>query len=172
MINNLIERFEPHALPLVFLGSVLTLGSAYVFQMLGYAPCDLCYYQRYPYMAVIAIAALSLAAERMGRTSAETLNGILLLCVLLLFADSAIAGFHAGVEYKWWEGPSACSTTITLSGTIEERLAQLAAAPIIRCDVPAWTLGGISMAGYNFFVAGGMAIFGLLAWRRRTNTSV
>ena len=117
MIAKLIDRFEPHALPLVFAGSVLTLGAAYVFQVLGYAPCDLCWYQRYPYMAIIAIAGLFLVAAKMGRTSAATLNNILVLCVLLLFADSAIAGFHVGVEYGWWQGPTACSSVVTLSGT-------------------------------------------------------
>jgi disulfide bond formation protein DsbB len=171
LINELIDRLEPHALPLIFLGSVATLGSAYIFQALGYAPCDLCWYQRYPYMGIIAIGALALVAARMGRVSTGTLNNVLLICILLLLLDGAIAGFHAGVEYGWWQGPTACSTTITLSGTIEERLAQLQAAPIIRCDVAAWTMGGISMAGYNFFVAGAMALFGLLAWRKRTNVS-
>ena len=31
------------------------------------------------------------------------------------------------------------------------------AAPVVRCDEPAWTLFGVSMAGYNFLVATALA---------------
>jgi disulfide bond formation protein DsbB len=41
--------------------------------------------------------------------------------------------------------------------------------PLVRCDAPAWTLFGISLAGYNFLIstAGGLAVLGLLAKDRR-----
>ena len=36
--------------------------------------------------------------------------------------------------------------------------------PLVRCDEPAWTLAGISLAGYNFLVssAAALAIFVLM----------
>jgi disulfide bond formation protein DsbB len=37
-------------------------------------------------------------------------------------------------------------------------------APVVRCDVPQWTLLGISLAGYNAIISlgAGVAILGLL----------
>jgi disulfide bond formation protein DsbB len=50
--------------------SFLALASAYALQYLGgFLPCQLCYWQRYPYMAVILVAALGLAAGYTGRPS-------------------------------------------------------------------------------------------------------
>ena len=41
------------------LGSALLLGGAFVFQALGYAPCKMCIWQRYPHAIAIAIGALA-----------------------------------------------------------------------------------------------------------------
>jgi disulfide bond formation protein DsbB len=41
--------------------------------------------------------------------------------------------------------------------------------PLVRCDEPAWTLLGISLAGFNFLIstAAGLAILTLLVKDRR-----
>jgi disulfide bond formation protein DsbB len=36
----------------------------------------------------------------------------------------------------------------------------------VRCDEPAWTLFGLSMAGYNFFAALGLAALAALGAAR------
>ena len=43
------------------------------------------------------------------------------------------------------------------------------AAPIVRCDVAPWTLGGVSLAGFNFLIstAAGLAILFLIRRRAR-----
>ena len=45
------------------------------------------------------------------------------------------------------------------------------AAPLVRCDTPAWTLMGVSMAGFNFLFStpAALAILGLLAKRMEPN---
>ena len=45
-------------------------------------------------------------------------------------------------------------------------MAQIMATPIIQCDVPQWTLFGISLAGFNALISilGGLGIIAL--WRR------
>src|SRR3546814_18837392 len=53
--------------------------------------------------------------------------------------------FHAGVEYGWWEGLTACSTS-PAGGNPADILNQIMATPITRCDVAPWSLLGISMA--------------------------
>jgi disulfide bond formation protein DsbB len=51
--------------------------------------------------------------------------------------------------------------------TIEELRRQLEATPVVRCDEPAWTLFGISMAGYNVLISLALAAFSLTAGVRR-----
>jgi disulfide bond formation protein DsbB len=74
------------------------------------------------------------------------------LTAVALFTDAAIAGFHVGVEQKWWQGTAAC-VGATGADSIEALRAQLLAQKVVRCDEIAWELGGISMAGYNMLSA-------------------
>lgn len=163
---KMFERYTPHVFLILFLSTIAVLGAAYIFQYgFGYAPCELCYYQRYPYMAVIALSGLGLIDHKnIIKLNKSVLVFILFICALLLVTDASIAAYHAGVEYKWWLGPSACTSTVTLGGSIEEQLAQLMSAPIIRCDQAPWSLFGISMAGYNFFIASFLSLFAIVSW--------
>lgn len=141
------------------------LGGAIAFQYLGgLAPCQMCYWQRWPHLAAIFLALGAIALrERSGASALLTL-----LAGIGILASGAIGVFHAGVEQKWWEGLTTCSTAIGGQGG-QSALDAIMHAPLVRCDVPAWTLLGISMAGYNAIIsiAAALAIFGLLwRWRR------
>jgi disulfide bond formation protein DsbB len=168
---SLINKFSQTPLTYLTLGSVLTLGTAYVFQYgFKYFPCEMCYWQRYPYMAVIILGALGFMHEKTIISLPANLPRLLLaLSTLLLFIDCGIAGFHAGVEYGWWQGLTACTSPVDMSGSIEEVLEQIKNAPLIRCDTPAWIMFGISMAGYNFFAALGLSWFGLFCLKKSVN---
>jgi disulfide bond formation protein DsbB len=88
------------------------------------------------------------------------------LAILGILASGLIGVFHAGVEYKWWEGITRCSAPIA-GGSADELMAQIMATPMIQCDVPQWTLFGISLAGYNALISTLGAIGILLMWKRK-----
>jgi len=129
-------------------GSAATLAAALVFQHWGgLAPCELCYWQRYPYWGAIPLAIVG--AMLPGRAGALCLAG----AALCLATTAGIGGFHVGVEQHWWQGTSACGTSQGPAASLEELRARLLAAPLVRCDQPAWTLAGLSMAAYNMLIA-------------------
>jgi disulfide bond formation protein DsbB len=124
----------------------------------GLPPCELCYWQRYGYWAAIAVALIAGFTQRESRARIAAL-GVLLVAFL---AVAAIAAFHAGIEYGWWQGFTACTGGLGSGQTAEELLATIENAPIVRCDEPAFKLFGLSMAGYNFLYA--LALAGFAAW--------
>jgi len=131
------------------------LGGAYISQYgFGLYPCEMCWWQRWPHFAALAFGLLSLfgTAQRL----------LVALAALGIFASGLIGGFHAGVEYGWWEGLTSCATAIDTSG---DALDAIMNAPVIRCDVAPWDLFGISLAGWNFLIStsGALAILKLLA---------
>lgn len=130
------------------------LGGALWFQYFGgLAPCEMCHWQRWPHEAAIGLAILAFFLRPQVRTV------LILLAAVAIIVSGGIGVFHAGVEYGWWEGLTACTNTAA-SGS----LADIMRAPMIRCDVPQWTLAGISLAGFNalFSIAGGVAILAML----------
>jgi disulfide bond formation protein DsbB len=133
------------------------LGGAYISQYgFGLYPCEMCWWQRYPHFVAIGFAVIALLRPRQMIWVA--------LAALAVLTSGLIGGFHAGVEYGWWEGITGCATVAKPGG---DPLAAILDAPIIRCDIAPWTLLGISLAGFNFLIstAGALAILALL-WRK------
>ena len=137
----------------------LLLAGAYLSQY-GFKlyPCEMCWWQRYPHFAAVGLALIStLAAPKRLWVG---------LATLAILASGLIGAFHAGVEYGWWEGLTACTSNVAAGG---DPLEAIMNAPLIRCDVAPWTLAGVSLAGFNAIIStlSAVAIFVLLAKDRR-----
>lgn len=145
------------ALALLAAASALSLGMAFTAQYaFGLLPCILCLYQRVPFAIVILLGIAGwFAPERVRRP-------LLALCVPVFAACAAIAFFQVGVEQHWWQGTAACTGAID-SSDLEALRAQLL-KPAVPCDVVAWSLFGISMAGYNVPFSLGLSFASLLAF--------
>ncbi|QIQ87517.1 disulfide bond formation protein B [Erythrobacter sp.] len=129
------------------------LGGAYVSEYgFGLYPCEMCWWQRYPHFAALALGLVAFVAVPPRVWTA--------LAGLAILTSGLIGGFHAGVEYGWWEGITSCART---TGGLD--VLNPGAAPVVRCDEVAWSLFGISLAGWNFLFscAGGIAILALSA---------
>lgn len=141
------------AVPLALMAGAL--GSQYLG---GLFPCEMCHWQRWPHYAAIVLAGAALIPQAPQRQ-------LVALAALAIAVSGAIGVFHAGVEYGWWAGITGCTTTIgSTTGSTEDLLKQIMAAPLIRCDQPQWTLWGVSLAGFNalFSLAAALAIAVLL----------
>ena len=148
----------------LILPAALLAGAWYGQLFRGLIPCEMCHWQRWPHYAAVVVALLAFAMPwpRPARS-------LVMLAAVLIAVSGAIGVYHAGGEYHWWELHTACTATAPIVGkTAAERLASLMAAPVIRCDVPQWTLFGISLAGYNAILSlGGAAAIALLLRKRR-----
>lgn len=139
------------------LGSAGLLAAAFVFQLLGYAPCQMCIWQRYPHAVAAAAGA---AAVTMGW------GWLALVGALSAGATSAIGFFHAGVEQGWWQGPTACSGGAIDQMSADALLDQILSAPLVRCDDIPWELFGLSMAAWNGIASLALCALWLMAYRR------
>ncbi|HQU69356.1 MAG TPA: disulfide bond formation protein B [Albidovulum sp.] len=138
-------------------GSAALLLGAFFFQMIGYPPCKLCIWQRWPHGAAIALGAVVL----LGGPRWLAWAGALAAAV-----TGAVGVFHAGVEQGWWTGPTTCTSGGALSGSTEDLLGQIMAAPLVRCDEIAWSFAGLSMASWNAILSFGLVLIWVAAARR------
>lgn len=123
------------------------LGSQYVG---GLHPCEMCLWQRWPHDAAIVFALFAFAFRK------ASIDRLMVgLAALAIMVSGAIGVFHAGVEYKFWEGITPCAV-VAKGVTISD----IMAAPVVRCDEAPWSLLGISLAGFNaiFSLSGGLLI--------------
>ncbi len=147
---------------IVLLVPALLLGGAYLSQYaFGLFPCEMCWWQRWPHFAALALAVLAFIAPPQRLWVA--------FAALAIIASGLIGGFHAGVEYDWWDGVTDCSTIPSAGGG--SAMDAILNTPLIRCDVAPWTLFGVSLAGYNFLISVGSGVAALLLLARKWKAS-
>ncbi len=130
-------------------GSFGLLAGAYLFQALGYPPCAMCLWQRWPHFAAIAIALLAL---RFGGRALPALGAV------AAGTTAAIGVFHTGVERDWWDGPTSCSGGGSLQGLSGADLLAIDGPRVVMCDQVTWEFLALSMASWNAVLS-----FGLMA---------
>ncbi len=139
-------------------GSAALLLGAYVFQALGYAPCKMCLWQRWPHMAAIL---LGLAGWLWPRWPAAALGALAAL------ATSGLGLYHTGVETGWWAGPASCSGGASLGGVSGgDLLSTDTLDKVVMCDQVSWSLAGLSMASWNAVLSLALAGLWLVALKR------
>ncbi|MBD3663087.1 disulfide bond formation protein B [Sulfitobacter aestuariivivens] len=149
----------PRLILLATLGSAALLLGAFGFQVLGYAPCKMCLWQRWPHAAAVLIGTVILLGGPrvlawLGAAAAATTGGIGI--------------YHAGVEWRWWEGPTTCSgggAGLTgLSGA--DLLSTETPTNVVMCDEIVWQFLGLSMAGWNAAISFVLVLLWITAARR------
>jgi disulfide bond formation protein DsbB len=170
-------RADPARFPVVVLAvSVAVLGGALLSQYRGgLAPCELCLLQRWPWAAAIIISLIAITVR-----IRSALPWVALLLAVVFAVGSALAVYHVGVEKHWFVGPNACTGAATAADTVEALKARILGQMPVRCDEPAWSLWGISLAGWNLLaslVMGSscLAVFWRLrrpGWRARISREI
>lgn len=143
-------RADPRRFPVfVLAASAAVLGGALISQYWGgLAPCELCLLQRWPWAAAIIISLIAIAVG-----SRWALPWASLLLTAVFAVGTVLALYHVGVEKHWFAGPSACTGTATAANTVEALKARILGQAPVRCDEPAWSLWGISLAGWNLLAS-------------------
>ena len=160
-------RSSPDMRAGIFAGtaSLALLLGALLFQYAGgLPPCEMCHWQRWPHIAAALAALVGIALLAGGRLPMSAAWTISLFAIAALALSGLIGIYHAGVEWMLWEGPTAC----TGLGFDPTDLSGPNAFRVVRCDVAAWRLFGISLAGYNALFSLGAAGLCLSLLQRRS----
>lgn len=141
----------------VFAVAFATIAGAWIFEWAGYLPCDLCLKQRWTYYLGVPLAAVAVSIAWMGPASRA--RPVLALLAVIFVASAVFGAYHAGVEWKFWEGPAGCTGAVAQKAeSMADFMQQLKTTKVVRCDEVAIRIFGLSLAGWNavisLFVAG------------------
>jgi disulfide bond formation protein DsbB len=122
----------------------LLLAALWFEHFQGLAPCPLCMWQRWAHVSAVLWASCAILLWNSRVPGAIALAA----CALSFLGGAAVAGYHVGVEQKWWTMSAVCTVSLG-PGTLDDlRVAVLAAYPP-RCDEIPWSIAGLSMAAWN-----------------------
>lgn len=140
----------------------MILGALFFQYVLGVLPCEVCHWQRWPHDGAIVVGLGAAALFHFKIIDRDSVRLLAWLTLLLILISAGIGGYQAGFEWRWWHGPSSCTgPRFQLSAHMDLN------APVISCENPSWRLFGLSLAGYNFLISGGVALLGALLLMRK-----
>lgn len=160
LLNTSVNSDNSNRANAAFMLGLFTILGALSFEHLGgYQPCELCYAQRTPYYIGLPILAVVISFWRAIPVLPRI--AVTLIVAAIFLWSTYLGAFHAGVEWKFWPGPTSC----TGSGLGALNFSDLSSAnevQVVPCDVPTWHFLGLTFAGYNALIS--LLISGLLWW--------
>jgi disulfide bond formation protein DsbB len=136
------------------LASLALILGALGFQYLGHMPpCEMCHWQRWPY---IAAAILGIFGALLARDQASMLAWV---AIILILASGLIGAYQTGMQWHFLPGPTACTAD-------HPYIIGSNAPPVVRCDALSPVLFGQTLAFYNALCAFLIAGLGV-AWLRK-----
>jgi disulfide bond formation protein DsbB len=147
-MQDLASRLRPHwpLLTLTAYAAMLAAAHLYFQRFLGLQPCPLCLDQRNWHWAVVGV---SLAAFVALRFRPGVARWAALIIGLVLLGSAAMGAYHVAVEQHWVIAQ--CDARIDPNDIRPLDFNERLEAP--RCDDIAWSLLGVSMAGYNALIS-------------------
>tara|TARA_B110000971_G_scaffold219445_2_gene260590 strand:+ start:1158 stop:1655 length:498 start_codon:yes stop_codon:yes gene_type:complete len=140
---------------LVFILAALVIGTALASEIFaGLTPCALCLKQRVPYYLALPLLGLAYFYAPFGKLASR---GLLVTVSVVFLVGAGLGTYHAGIEYGFWAGPATCGGGGAMASSPQALLLALESQTLVRCDAPAWSLFGISLAGYNALASLGLA---------------
>lgn len=150
-------------------GMAVVVGSALGFEHIGgYIPCALCLLQRNPYYIGVGVGLLAILSSVFRLPPAVT-RGLFAVIAVLMIVSIGLGTYHAGVEWKFWEGPTTCAVGATGGAAPGNVLEALNETRGPSCTEAALRVLGLSFAGWNVLTS--LALAAIAAWatlRRRT----
>ena len=152
---------------IAFVLGLATIAGAWGSQLIGgLVPCELCLEQRLAYYWGLPLLLLVLLTWNKLPLTVWYLAMAIVTAIFLW--GTYMGGFHAGVEWGFWPGPTACTG---VGDPMDfSSLSNMNDAHVIGCDVVQFRFLGISLAGYNALISAGIVVLLLISiafqWRR------
>jgi disulfide bond formation protein DsbB len=144
-MTDFFHRVNPAriAIGYVTIATWLVMSAWFMQIFFAIRPCELCLWQRIPFYCVMFGAVL--VPLRFVRLT-------LIMQTIAFFVNTLISAYHSGIERKWWAGLNGCSMQDISQLSIDALHQQLINTNVVKCDEIAWSLLGLSLTNYNFFI--------------------
>jgi disulfide bond formation protein DsbB len=161
------ERSPTHRAALILgLSSAVIGGALFTEHVLGYIPCKLCLWQRWPYYFGVPLAAFALlVAGGLGMKQAARPAFAMLAAIFMM--SVALGIHHSGVESGWWQGPADCGGKLQSGpASASDLMAAMQNTRIVSCTEATLKPLGLSLANWNAVLSFLIASLSIRGWRR------
>tara|TARA_B100000686_G_C16614855_1_gene875845 strand:+ start:628 stop:1101 length:474 start_codon:yes stop_codon:yes gene_type:complete len=127
----------------IILLSFMVLSIAYFIEfILGHQPCNLCKYERIPYLSAIILISLSFLIKKFEKS-------ILIFIAILFLLGTIVSFYHFGIEQGFFSENLICGLEGSQKVTNSEELLKELKKTRISCKDVTFRLFGLSLATIN-----------------------
>tara|TARA_B110000438_G_C15781084_1_gene636376 strand:+ start:966 stop:1457 length:492 start_codon:yes stop_codon:yes gene_type:complete len=146
MSRKIINKY----LFLILIINSLILISAFIIEYkFGHQPCNLCIYQRIPYLLSILLIPLFLFSKNKVNFGKK----VLLVLVLIFFFSATLAFYHFGIEQGFFKESLVCDVKNISENLSKEEIAEQLKLTSISCKNVSFRILGLSLAAINFITS-------------------
>tara|TARA_B100000929_G_C15378589_1_gene376996 strand:- start:315 stop:794 length:480 start_codon:yes stop_codon:yes gene_type:complete len=125
----------------------ISLISAYMIEYgLGHKPCELCIYQRFPYIVSILLVLSILLFKKNVKIH-------LLILAIISLLGSILAFYHFGIEQGFFNESIVCETQSLQEGLSKQNVLEQLKQNTVSCKNVNFTFFGLSLASINTIVS-------------------
>ena len=132
---------------IIFLVSILALVSAFFIEyILGHQPCNLCIFERIPYLLAIIIILLNFKFNQFEKFF------ILLLVIVFLFG-AILSLYHLGIEQGFIQESLVCDLKSGSNLLSKEEILKQLQEKNVSCKDVTFKIFGLSLTSYNILIS-------------------
>ena len=132
---------------IIFLVSIITLVSAfYIEYILGHQPCNLCIFERIPYLLAIIIILFNFKFNQFEKFF------ILLLVIVFLFG-TILSLYHLGIEQGFIQESLVCDLKSGSNLLSKEEILKQLKEKNVSCKDVTFKIFGLSLTSYNILIS-------------------
>lgn len=144
-------RFRLISGTIFLLSLVVVFASFYLQYGAGFIPCNLCYIERYLFIAALFFSGFLLLLDFIW-PKAKLLKYVTSWSLtILLISNMLVSIYHTGIERHWWAGPKSCAAQATaLAHNSKDLLQALGQPHRASCDIAAGHFLHLPFTAWSF----------------------
>ena len=143
----MVEISKTITFKLIFLISIIALASAFFIEyILGHQPCNLCIFERIPYLLALIIIVLNYKFINLEKY-------FILSLILIFFAATILSLYHLGIEQGFIEESLVCDLTNGSNLLSKEEILKQLQQKNVSCQDVTFKIFGLSLTSYNIIIS-------------------
>jgi len=143
----MVEINKTITLKLIFLISIIALSSAFFIEyILGYQPCNLCIFERIPYLLALIIIVLNYKFINLEKY-------FILSLILIFLAATILSLYHLGIEQGFIEESLVCDLKNGSNLLSKEDILRQLQEKNVSCKDVTFKILGLSLTSYNIIIS-------------------
>ena len=143
----MLNLFQKNLFKIIFFLSIFSLISAYFIEhILGHQPCNLCLFERIPYLFAIILTLLSFKLKHFQKI-------FIILLIIVFFVATLLSLYHLGIEQGFIQESLVCNLQGDFTVLSKEEILKQLQQKSVNCKDVTFKIFGLSLTTFNVLIS-------------------